>query len=699
MYIAALLALTQVTAPSSPCDAGAGLRPSRDLYCIELFPANGVSGPRGVVGLLQVPGPFTISVTAGGTPRLRPVIDLSDLPAPSSFGAYSTYVAWATTPVLDTIIKLGEVRNGRTLLREVALDRYLIIVSAERSGAVKERTGRLVLRGESASNRMRPPDILDFALGTGTGEAAEHHHEPDSLGWTMVPMPPGVPMPPIEHAMRPSVHAYLPADDPSLPLARPREVRTLKDGDTLQLEAGMVRRSLAGRSYTMFGFNGQYPGPLLVVKQAARVTVVFRNRLDQPSTIHWHGIRLDNRFDGVPDMTQDPVAPGGSFTYQLKFPDAGIYWYHPHVREDLQQDLGLYGNILVRSPRPDAWSPAHREEILMLDDLLVGDDGQLVPWGKEAPTHALMGRFGNVFLANGEPAWRGTARPGEVIRYYFTNASNTRTFNLSFPGARMKVIGSDLGTYTRESWVESVVMGPAERYVVQVQFKSPGRVALVNRIRPIDHMFGRYFSETDTLGIVTVGGAPAGPIKGFTTLRADTVTAREIREAGAGLDALPQHELVLTMQATLPYYADRLMRKDSVFFNPVEWSGTMPGMNWSSSSRNVRWFLRDPATGKEDMAIDWHFKVGDRVRLRLGNDRTVFHGMQHPVHLHGQRFYVLAVNGVPNDNPVWKDTVLLPAGGTVDLLLELTNPGRWMLHCHIAEHLEAGMMMAFEVSP
>jgi FtsP/CotA-like multicopper oxidase with cupredoxin domain len=652
-----------------------------------------------VVGLLQAPGPFTISMSAGGTPRVRLVIDLTDLPAPGSYGAYTTYVAWATTPVLDTIIKLGEVRNGRTLLREVALDRYLIIVSAERSTAVKERTGRLVLRGESASNRMRPPDILDFALGTGTGDAAEHHHEPDSLGWTMIPMPPGVPMPPIEHTMRPAVHAYLPPDDPSLPLARPREVKTLKDGDTLQLEAGMVRRSLAGRSYTMFGFNGQYPGPLLVVKQAARVTVVFRNRLDQPSTVHWHGIRLDNRFDGVPDMTQDPVEPGGSFTYELKFPDAGIYWYHPHVREDLQQDLGLYGNILVRSPRPDAWSPAHREEILMLDDLLVGDDGALVPWGKEAPTHALMGRFGNVFLANGEPAWRGTARPGEVIRYYFTNASNTRTFNLSFPGARMKVIGSDLGSYTREAWVESVVMGPAERYVVQVQFNRPGRVALVNRIRAIDHMFGRYFSETDTLGIVTVGGAPASPIKGFTTLRSDTVTAREIREAGVGAESLPQRELVLTMQATMPYYADRLMRKDSVFFNPVEWSGTMPGMNWSSTSRNVRWFLRDPASGKEDMAIDWRFKAGDRIRLRLGNDRTVFHGMQHPVHIHGQRFYVLAVNGVPNDNPVWKDTVLLPAGGTVDLLLELTNPGRWMLHCHIAEHLEAGMMMAFEVSP
>ena len=699
MHIAVLLTLVQGAALSSPCDTGAGLRPSRDLYCIELFPAGGISGPRGVIGLLKPSGPFTVSVTAEGRFRVRPVVDLADLPAPRTYGAYSTYVAWATTPVLDTMIKLGEVRNGRTLLPEISLDRYMIIVSAERNAAGKEREGKLVLRGESASNRMRPPDILDFALGTGTGEPQEHRHEPDSLGWTMVPMPPGVPMPPIEHTMRPSVRAYLPPDDPSLPLAKPREVRTLNDGDTLQLDAGMVRRSLAGRSYVMFGFNGQYPGPLLVVKQAARITVVFRNRLDQPSTVHWHGIRLDNRFDGVPDMTQDPVAPGGTFTYELKFPDAGIYWYHPHVREDLQQDLGLYGNILVRSPRPDAWSPAHREEILMLDDLLVGDDGSLVPWGKEAATHALMGRFGNVFLTNGEPAWRGTARPGEVIRYYLTNASNTRTFNLSFPGARMKVVGSDLGPYTRESWVESVVIGPAERYVVQVRYSRPGRVALVSRVRAIDHMFGRYFSETDTLGVVTVAGAPAGPINRFTTLRTDTATSRDIRDAGAGLDALPQRELVLTMQATLPYYADRLMRKDSVFFNPVEWSGTMPGMNWSSTSRNVRWFLRDPATGKEDMAIDWRFKVGDRIRLRLGNDRTVFHGMQHPVHIHGQRFFLLAVNDVPNDNPVWKDTVLLPAGGTVDLLLELTNPGRWMLHCHIAEHLEAGMMMAFEVSP
>jgi suppressor of ftsI len=141
------------------------------------------------------------------------------------------------------------------------------------------------------------------------------------------------------------------------------------------------------------------------------------------------------------------------------------------------------------------------------------------------------------------------------------------------------------------------------------------------------------------------------------------------------------------------------MRGDSVYFNPVEWSGTMPGMNWASTGGEVRWLVRDPASGLENMAIDWRFRVGDRVRVRLGNDREAFHAMQHPIHLHGQRFLVLAVNGIRNDNPVWKDTVLVPAGGTVDVLLELSNPGRWMLHCHIAEHLHVGMMMVFDVIP
>src|SRR5262249_7185931 len=155
-------------------------------------------------------------------------------------------------------------------------------------------------------------------------------------------------------------------------------------------------RRIAGRTITTYGFNGQTPGPLIRVTQKATVVVNFTNHLDQPTSVHWHGIRLDNRFDGVPHVTQELVQPGGRFRYVVKFPDAGIYWYHSHHREDAQQDLGLYGNLFVR-PERDAWlGRVNREEVLMLDDFLVGEDGAPVPYGEQSATHALMGRFGNV---------------------------------------------------------------------------------------------------------------------------------------------------------------------------------------------------------------------------------------------------------------------------------------------------------------
>jgi len=473
----------------------------------------------------------------------------------------------------------------------------------------------------------------------------------------------------------------------------------LASGDTLRLTAGIVRRPFKGRTLTMFAFNGQYPGPLLQVAQGAEVTVELTNALDKPTTVHWHGIRLDNANDGVPDMTQRAVAPGERFTYRLRFPDAGIYWYHPHVREDVQQDLGLYGNIMVRSPRPDYFSPANREEVLMLDDLLLGDDG-MVPFGASAATHALMGRFGNVMLVNGEPRYALSVARGEVVRFFLTNVSNTRAFNLSFPGARMKIAAGDVGNYEREQWVESVVIGPAERYVLHVRFDKPGDVALVNRVRGLDHLYGRFFSEIDTLGMVSVGGGAASRdfSASFATLRSDTAVSAGIARFRRHFGRPPDKSLVLTMEAqNLPFFTRQIMQLDSIFFTPVEWSGTMPGMNWAATGDQVRWVVRDPATGKENMDIDWSFRRGDVVKVRLVNERRSFHGMQHPIHIHGQRFLVLAVNDVPNTNLVWKDTVLLPAGATADILLDLSNPGRWMLHCHIAEHLSAHMMMAFTV--
>ena len=704
LVLALLLLAAPLSAQQRPCDPPAPLGPSRDLYCIELVAAPGAEGAVGTVELGQVPGPFTVAVTAEGFPRSRLTLDASGLPAPSSLGKFATYVAWAAPPAMHPVLRLGEVTNGRTVLGDVDLEKFIVLITAEREAQVREPAGKVVLRGQSPSTRLFPPDLLEFSIGrmgAGPNHASHDHAGTDSsaagLRWTSVPMPPGLTMLPAEMALRPDVTPFLPVG--AAPEARPRQTVRFRSGDTLQLEAGLVQRSLKGRAYTMYAFNGQYPGPLIEAVRGSELTVVFRNRLPQPSTVHWHGLRLDSGSDGVPGLSQQAVPPGGVFIYHLRFPDAGIYWYHPHVREDIQQELGLYGNMLVRADSGTQYGPAHREAVLMLDDILVGDDG-LVPFGLESPTHALMGRFGNVLLVNGEPGYRLSVRSGEVVRFYLTNASNTRTFNLSFPGARLKVVGSDIGAYAREAWVESVVIGPAERYVVHARFDRPGRTALLNRVRGLDHLYGKLFAETDTLGFVDVGRRRAREdlSSSFDELRTVTAAAGELESFRRRAEGARQETLILTLETRdLPPVTRRLMQLDSIYFSPMEWSGTMPMMNWASSGRQVRWILRDPATGRENMDVAWRFRRGQPVRIRLVNERRSFHAMQHPIHLHGQRFLVLAVNGVSNEHPVWKDTVLLPAGSAVDILLDPSNPGRWMLHCHIAEHLSADMMTRFDV--
>jgi suppressor of ftsI len=702
----AILLCPVALAAQRPCEAARGLPgASHDLYCIHLLPAAG-SSASGTAELDWVPGPFTVNVARDGTNRWALTLSIANLP-PLPAGPAPGYVAWVMPQSLSPVLRLGTVREGVTTLGPFALQSFLVHISAEPDTAATTRRGPLVLRGESAGTRLRPADNYEFflgAIGVPAEPAAHAHHMAgmrDSLGWTGVPMYPGLDMLPSAMALRPPAAAWHQPDDAGAPMARPREVVTLGDGDTLELEAGLVRRMLAGRGYTMFGFNGQYPGPLLRVPQGAKVVVRFHNRLPMPSTVHWHGLRLDSRFDGVPGLSQPEVEPGQRFEYHLVFPDGGIFWYHPHVREDIQQDLGLYGNIFVSSTRADAWGPVHREEFLLLDDLLVGEDG-LVPWGRDEPTHAAMGRFGNLLLVNGEPEWTLAVHRGEVVRFFLTNVSNTRTFNLSFgAGARLKVVGSDVSNFARAMWAESVVIGPAERYVVEVRFDRPGTVAMVNAVQAQDHLNGRFFSVVDTLGEVQVGHEAAEPdlASSFEALRTDRVVTDETAALQRANQGLPP-ERVLELRARwegLPFVTERLMRVDSLYQNPVEWAGTMPAMNWATVGSQAHWALRDPATGRENQEIGWRFRKGDLVRLRLVNVREVLHGMQHPIHLHGQRFLILAVNGVPSDTPVWKDTVLVPAGAAVDLLVEMSNPGPWMLHCHIAEHLQAGMMTTINV--
>jgi len=648
-------------------------------------------------------------VDKSGRQLIAPVITLANLPDPSTLGPYSTYIAWAVTPDLARDSKLGVVKNGRTEVGVVGFNQFLLMITAERSADVSQHAGPAILNGTSPSMALQPHDAPPITRTAPHAEMSMHGDaHPGAPQWVMPPMHRQVPqMAAGLEGLVPNVMPWMPSASTS-PVAavRPREVLTLKDGDSISLVAGMVRRTIAGRSVTMYGFNGQSPGPMLRVDQTSHIVVNFTNALSQPTTIHWHGVRLENRYDGTPMPSQAAVAPGATFRYVVTFPDAGIYWYHPHVREDAQQDLGLYGNLFVRSPDAGFFAPADREEVLILDDFLIDDQGTPVPYGADATTHALMGRFGNLFLVNGSAEYTLGVGQGAVVRFFLTNASNTRVFNVSIPGASIKLVGGDVGLIARETWVSNVVIAPAERYIVDVRFDSIGRTPLVNHVQGVDRFRGVFFDETDTLGVVTVAPAAAAPVAtpaaaAFGRLRENASVSRDVERYRSRFAVPPDYTLQLTLDTaqTLPFELWQTLRNEVWPGTPVEWTGTMPMMDWLATSRQLRWVLRDSVSHRENMNVAWRFRRGDLVRIRLVNDARILHPMQHPIHIHGQRFLVVAVDGDPMQNLLWKDTALVPAGSTVDLLVEMTNPGTWMLHCHIAEHMESGMHLMFDVVP
>src|SRR5918912_3094275 len=234
-----------------------------------------------------------------------------------------------------------------------------------------------------------------------------------------------------------------PTTTAGLPEARPPEVVELSDGERVELRIAPVVKRLGDARVRMLAYNGSIPGPVLKVAQGSEIVVDVVNQGDLEATVHWHGLRLDNRYDGTHE-TQPPIPVGGRFSARVEFPDPGVYWYHPHIREDYGQEMGLYGNVLVEPADADYWPPVHREVPLTLDDVLI-EEGQIAPFSRTETTYAAMGRFGNVLLVAGEPDLRLSAKSGEVVRFLFTNTANTREFKVKLPGARMKLVGGDSG--------------------------------------------------------------------------------------------------------------------------------------------------------------------------------------------------------------------------------------------------------------
>src|SRR3954468_1599166 len=311
----------------------------------------------------------------------------------------------------------------------------------------------------------------------------------------------------------------------------------LSDGDEVELRIAPVTKRIGDSIVRMLAYNGSIPGPTLRVQEGSELVVNVANEGDLEATVHWHGLRLNNRYDGTHE-TQAPIRVGGTFMYRIEFPDPGVYWYHPHIREDYGQEMGLYGNILVVPADPDYWPPAHREVLLTLDDVLI-EDGKIAPFSRSETTYAAMGRFGNVLLVGGESDLSLSAERGEVLRFYLTNTANTRVFNIAIPDARMKLVGGDSGRYEHEEFVESVILAPSERVVVDVLLERSGPLTIEHRTP----------DRAYPLATIEVGDSPAPALaEQFDTLRRNPEWVAERERLVPYFDAPPDKTLGLVAE-------------------------------------------------------------------------------------------------------------------------------------------------------
>ena len=438
---------------------------------------------------------------------------------------------------------------------------------------------------------------------------------------------------------------------------------------TLNAAPGLARLSPVPRAETpAWAYNSQVPGPELRVRQGERLRIDVTNGLDEETTVHWHGLRLPNAMDGVAYLTQAPIAPGETFTYEFDAIDAGTFWYHPHQRSFEQVGRGLYGPLVIEEPNPPQ---VDRDLTWVLDDWRLNRNGTISDdfAGPMDMSHA--GRLGNTVTINGQVSGDFSVRQGERIRLRLINVANARFFALDFGGLGLRVIaldGQPVEPHTPPDGV--VVLGPAMRADLMLDCPAvPGTRAQVvdrayrdNEYRLLDVVYG------DT---ALRDGPPdwdiALPDNPLAEPNVAAAQRHEILFTGGMMGAMVQRDMGLEPSR-----------------------GMMGGMMTGGGM----WFVNGVAA--EGPMLD-PFLTLERGKSH-GLEMTNATAFSHPIHLHGHSFRVLSRDEKPTAYREWQDTVLIAPRERVEIALVADNPGDWMFHCHILEHQAAGMMGVIRVA-
>lgn len=415
----------------------------------------------------------------------------------------------------------------------------------------------------------------------------------------------------------------------------------------------------------IWGYDGGVPGPVLRMRQGETLRVNFRNELDQPSTIHWHGIRIDNAYDGVAGLTQEAVEPGETFEYLVSAPDAGTFWYHPHNRSWEQMARGLYGVLIVEEQDPVA---VDRDLVMVFDDWRL-DEARQIDVASLGLLHdwAHAGRLGNVLTVNGQPYLKQTVTPGERLRLRVLNTANARVLQLRFAGLAPVVLALDGQPVEPYPLAEEILeIAPAQRCDLMIDM--PGEPGVFK----VEEVSREPFAACE-LRAEGVPAARTAPLPEILRLPANPLASALDLDSALSVDLLMEGGAMGRMSAAMLH-------------------GERKGMRDLMEAGKV-WSFNGVAGSHHDPAL-FSTALGRTVRMPIVNDTR----WPHAIHLHGHHFKVLSRNGAPVAREEWRDTVLTAPGERVEIAFVADNPGKWMLHCHMLEHQAAGMMSWFEVS-